>query len=262
MTNLENVAKTTGYNVSQKYAVINTGTVVHQFETAGFKLFSVSKARVKDASKDGFQRHLLTFRHPDMGTFQDLRTGNVEAIPQILLANSYDGSSAFKLMLGVYRLVCANGLIAGSTFNSISVKHVGPTALQQAVDGAFQVAKQSAELQQRIQQLQLEQMSPEMQNAFAIAALNSLMPDAALMSRQLLVPQLLAPRRFADVGNNAWAVLNRAQENVIRGGLKYATVTERGVRNASTRGVRSIDRNVALNTQLWSAMDAVLGGAA
>ena len=49
-------------------------------------------------------------------------------IPQISVVNSTDKSTALKLIGGVFRLVCSNGLVAGDVFDSERIIHrVGET---------------------------------------------------------------------------------------------------------------------------------------
>ena len=45
---------------------------------------------------------------------------------ELLLFNSHDRSTAFSISAGIYRFVCANGLvIADSVFESYKIKHIG-----------------------------------------------------------------------------------------------------------------------------------------
>lgn len=45
---------------------------------------------------------------------QAIRVMGEEHYPRILLVNSYDGSNQVKLLVGLFRVVCMNGMIAGS----------------------------------------------------------------------------------------------------------------------------------------------------
>ena len=44
--------------------------------------------------------------------------------PEVIIRNSYDGSSEVQAMGGAYRLVCSNGMIVGYTINKKSARHV------------------------------------------------------------------------------------------------------------------------------------------
>jgi hypothetical protein len=44
--------------------------------------------------------------------------------PEVIIRNSYDGSSEVQAMGGAYRLVCSNGMIVGYTINKKSARHI------------------------------------------------------------------------------------------------------------------------------------------
>jgi hypothetical protein len=241
----------TGFNVSSKYKAINTASLVSQFEAAGFQLNRQSVARVRDVNKQGYQKHLLVFRHPTI----ELKSVG-DSVPEILLKNSYDGSSSFQLMLGIYRMVCSNGLIVGSTYKSVRVRHVGQSALDNAINGAFQVAQQASEVANDIQAMQSILLTNSQQHDFAVQATQLIMPETAV---QFDTSSLLAPRRYADNNSDLWSVFNRVQENIIRGGSRYTTVDANNrIRNRTRRAVRAIDKNVTINRALWTIADSFL----
>jgi hypothetical protein len=66
-------------------------------------------------------------------------------------------------------------------------------------------------------------------------------------------------------GNDLWKTFNRAQENVIAGGLSGLKRDENGrrVRRVSTREIKGINGNVNLNRALWTLAEkmAALKGA-
>lgn len=247
-------AKDAGLNVSAKYVAINTANIIQAFQFAGFELHRGSRNRVNNKAKEGFQKHLLAFRHPDI---QLKSVGDV--VPEILLKNSYDGSCAYVLTLGVYRLACANGLVVGTTFESVRTIHIGKNALQKAIDGAFQIAGQVEALSAKIKAMQSVSMSPAMQLEFAQRAMKLILPETAVTAD---ASSLLTARREADTANDLWTVFNRVQEAVIRGGGRYQSVNASGVvRNNTSRAVRSIDRNIGLNKELWTLAETFIKAA-
>ena len=60
--------------------------------------------------------------------------------------------------------------------------------------------------------------------------------------------QLLEARRPEDMGHDMWTVLQRVQENAVRGGQLGRSAKGRRMR---TREVASIDRGIGLNRALW-----------
>ncbi len=43
--------------------------------------------------------------------------------PEIIMGNSYDGTSQVYMMMGAYRLICSNGMIIGVTFGKFNNRH-------------------------------------------------------------------------------------------------------------------------------------------
>lgn len=72
--------------------------------------------------------------------------------------------------------------------------------------------------------------------------------DDPAKSTPVTESQLLAPRRWDDRKNDLWAVFNRVQENLVKGGLNGRTANGR---NQRTRPVQGIDQNLRLNRALW-----------
>lgn len=48
-----------------------------------------------------------------------------KALLRIIVLNSYDGSCNFSLQVGGFRIVCTNGLVTGSKFINLQVRHSG-----------------------------------------------------------------------------------------------------------------------------------------
>ena len=42
-----------------------------------------------------------------------------------VLINSHDGSTAYQLMSGIFRLVCTNGMITGTQYGDYKIRHQG-----------------------------------------------------------------------------------------------------------------------------------------
>jgi len=113
----------TNPDVSDKYLFVNTETIIDDLEKLGW--LPVQAAQRKARKKEGtiFSKHMVAFQNPDiMITSQD----GDNAYPRILLTNSHDGMQAFKFSVGIFRLVCSNGLVvADEQFSDFKIKHKG-----------------------------------------------------------------------------------------------------------------------------------------
>jgi hypothetical protein len=257
MSQLQVFDKNQGFGVSERYKAVNTAQLVSQFEAAGYQVSKVSHARVRNVEKQGFQKHLIRLRHPDL---------KVEALsgimPEIVVSNSYDGTAAFRLMMGIFRIVCSNGLVVGQTYESIRVVHVGD-ALTKVLEAAGRVQKQTDRIASQIETWSSIELTDGQMSQFAKAASQILIPSQSDTNVIPLVrhENLLKVRRSEDTGRDLWTVFNRIQENALQGGLSYARVNGQGqVRNLSARRITSIDRNLEVNRALWDLASQVETG--
>ena len=147
-----------------------------------------------------------------------------DSIPEVVLVNSHDGTSAYKLIAGIFRLVCSNGLIiADSTIASLSVHHKG-NVLDNVIEGSYKIIADSEVAMDRVAQWSNLQLTTGEQSAFAEAAHTMRFADSdGKITTPITPAQLLAPRRNWDSGSDLWRTFNRVQENVIQGGLTART---------------------------------------
>lgn len=101
-------AETPHESRSDRYVYIPTIQIVEGMMKEGFLPFSAMQARSRSDSRREYTKHLIRFRHAEMlkGT---PHVGQL--FPEIVLINSHDGSTAYQLMSGIFRLVCTNGMI-------------------------------------------------------------------------------------------------------------------------------------------------------
>lgn len=262
---------------SARYTYIPTSEVVSGLMRAGFQPFKATQSRSRIEGKSEFTKHMIRFRHPD-AVGDSLRVG--DSVPEVVLINSHDGTSAYKLSAGMFRLVCSNGLmVADSTVESLAVHHKG-NIVDQVIEGSFEIIGQSNKALEKVEQFQALRLSAGEQTVFAEAARVLRFADGeGEITSPITTAQLLAPRRQADRAENGadwnrpapdmWRTFNVIQENVIKGGLHGVArgTDERGRptrRNVTTREVRGIDQDVKLNRALWTLAErmAELKGAA
>lgn len=68
----------------------------------------------------------------------DVLQNNQGLYPELVLINSHDGLSSYRLMAGLFRVVCSNGMIAGQAYNEIRIKHQGDV-LGNVIEGTYKV---------------------------------------------------------------------------------------------------------------------------
>lgn len=244
---------------SDRFVPVPTIDIVRGLQREGFEVFSAQQAKTRDVSKRDFTKHMVRLRNT---SFRQSANGDTF---EILLVNGNDGSSAYRMMAGFYRMVCSNGLIVGETLNEVRVRHSG-NALSDVIDGAYTVLEDAPNVMARVDMMRSISLNRDEAMAFATAAHQLRFPAAALprddaaFSPAPIEPlRLLSARRVEDQAerSNLWGVFNVVQENAIRGGQKgwVERVDGRGrvqMRRASTRAVEGIDGNRDLNRALWT----------
>ena len=229
---------------SERYAYIPTVDVLKGLSREGFQVVKASQSRTRIPGKSDFTKHMLRLRHESTST--DLQTLG-ETIPEVVLINSHDGTSAYRLMAGMFRLVCLNGMIvADSLVGSLKVQHSG-NVTSKVIEGSFEVLKNTGKAIDAAKSWSEIELSDDESLAFANAAHTVRFGEDDTTINPV---RLLAARRPDDIGHDLWRTFNRVQENVIRGGLQGLNAT--GTRRVSSRAVRSIDGDIRLNSALWT----------
>lgn len=235
---------------SDRYEYIPTSTVITAMMAEGFQPFKATQSGSRIEGKAEYTKHMIRFRHPDMNVS---KVGDLT--PEVILINSHDGTSAYKLMAGLFRLVCSNGLIVSeSTIGSLSVPHKGDIA-HRVIEGSFEIVKQTKDSLQITEAWSNLQLSAGEQSAYAEAAHTMRFADSdGKVDTPITAAMLLAPRRHQDDAPDLFTTMNRVQENVIKGGLRARAARRQGERMGrvvTTREVRGIDQDVKLNRAMW-----------
>ena len=175
-----------------------------------------------------------------------------DVIPQFIIENSHDGTSAVGLWLAAFRKVCANGLVVSQgTMGKVAVPHRGRGLMDRVIDATYRIVDRSDIAMRAIQTWQKIDMTESNKLDFAARALMLRFPD---ISEAPVEPmQLLTVRRFEDKPNDLWTTFNKVQENLLRGKiLGFNRRDDKG--NALPRRLRAIrgpEKNIELNAKLW-----------
>lgn len=225
--------------LSPKYGFISTQRVLEALMNVGFVPMEATQTHTRRASPL-HARHVVRLR-------RRLETISLtDSLPEVVFLNSHDGTSAYQLRIGIYRPICTNGLITSrGAFPAICVAHRG-NVVDQVVEGALALAERFDALAGQVELMQARLLNECDQLQFAESVLALRYPDAT--DTGMAPSQLLRCRRVEDAGSDLWSVLNRCQENLLRGGLNRRSPQGRLVR---TRGITAIRRNLSLNEQIW-----------
>jgi hypothetical protein len=174
-----------------------------------------------------------------------------DSIPEIIIRNGADGATALSVSAGLFRLICANGLSVGAASFEVRVRHVGVDLQQRVITAARQIAAKTEELPEIVSKWSERALSWHERTEFNRRAAALRWSEANLT---VDMTSFGMPLRYEDSGADLWRTFNRAQESVIRGGIKVSRHlpqigTEIVTRRA--RAVSSIDTAARLNADLW-----------
>ncbi len=234
--------------VSGRYSFLSTGRVIDALHAEGIDPYMVKVASTRIDAKYGFTKHLIRFRPRTSYEIQDRTIGGVH--PEIVLTNSHDRGSSFIAELGLFRLVCSNGLVVASgMMGKYRVRHTG-TVIDNVLDAVHGLIEEFPALSDRVRQFQSIQLTQEQREHFAAMA-------AGLRWEADKVPfhssRLLSTKRYADNASDLWTTYNVIQENLTRG-QNASGYGRQFVR--STREIKAIDSDLAINRGLWQLAES------
>lgn len=232
-------------NRSNKYLFIPTFTVIEALMNVGYRPSFAHESIARKTENEGYTKHMVRLYNPDKRL---INVGDTRA--EIVLTNSHNGSSAYKLDLGLYRLVCSNGMITkdDDIGNNLSFRH-NPRISNEIVEGTARLIDRVPQINTNIQEMQEIQLNTNEQNLLAEAALQIRYDDPE-HPNQIHPASINAPRRRDDRGNSLWLTFNRIQESLIRG-TPHAINAETG-RRQTIREVKSVDGLRGINQALWT----------
>lgn len=243
-------ATTAHHSRSERFQPIPTIDVVRALQHEGFSPVGVKQCGSRDADKRDFTKHLIRFRRLDDVT--KYRAG--DTVAEIIMKNGNDGSCAYDLLAGLFRILCLNSLVAQTdTMDSLRVRHSGDVA-NKVIEGTYKVLDTAVAALAAPTDWPLIKLDRDEQQAFAEAAHVVRFADAeGHVDTPIKPQQLLIARRTADQQPNLWNTFNVIQENAIKGGLTaMGRDNNNRPRRSTTRTVNGIDQDVKLNKALFT----------
>tara|TARA_R110002050_G_scaffold291238_1_gene445575 strand:- start:939 stop:1781 length:843 start_codon:yes stop_codon:yes gene_type:complete len=248
----------TNPDVSKKYLFVNTETIVDDLDKLGWKPVQAAQRKGR-GNNTIFSKHMVAFQNPDIKIKG--KDGD-DSFPRIIMTNSHDGMQAFKFSVGIFRLVCSNGLVvADEQFSDFKIKHKGYSfeELRGVVNEAV------ADLPNRVEVLNdMKQriLTPEEKSKLALDAMlirAGIAPDSDKAKKfnydKETIEDILDPKRDADKGDDLWRVFNVIQEKITQGDF-HAALT--GAKVRKVRKIKSFEKDLKVNKQLFKLATALV----
>lgn len=231
---------------SERYHVAPTVEVVEAMMADGFKVVLAGQQRSRSADKLLFTRHVLRLRKDGVHSIND-------CFPEVILTNSHDGSSSYRLMFGMFRSLCQTQLSVGdATIAGQKVTHSAKDTALKVVEGANDVLAKTPILKEAMDKWLGIDLSEAEQTLLAKQALVLHYGDRVPPVTEDQV--LRAATRF-DEGNSLWNTFLRIQKNLTEGGIVYQRTGGKHKRG-TTRGIRGVHRSLQFNRKLWDLASA------
>ena len=242
--------ETTNPKVSDKYVFASTETIIDDLAKLGWGVVDCKQQRATKRGAGIRSFHMVAFQNPKIYVIEE-GTSKIECYPRIILTNSHDGFNSFKFMVGMFRLVCSNGLvIATEKFADISIRHINYTfeQLRGVVAKAIEAVAAHVTLMTQMQETIL---TVEQKAEFATSALRIRNNNDELVVSDEDIDDILTPARDEDKGDSLWNVFNVLQEKIIKGNYNMLSPTNGKTRKA--RAIKGVARDIEINQNLFRA---------
>lgn len=240
-------------NLSDRYEFVPTSDIINFMENQGWFPIDAKEVKTRKEENKGFQRHLVRFRHPEL-SFNEINDDSNYI--DILLTNSHDGMSSFTFQIGIFRLVCSNGLIVKQAdFGTVRVRHLtkdsnSETFHSQLLEAITTLVNQLPKTVEAIEIMQNTMLNSNQIKELATKAIYSRFDKKAKnIDIDYVVNQLITSDRKEDERDNVWNNYNKIQEKLLNGTYSYINKTNNKLRKA--RPVNNIVQATKLNAELF-----------
>jgi hypothetical protein len=241
--------------VSKHYQFMTTAEIIDGLGGMGWNVHTATQQKSKKNPET--TKHMLRFRHDEFGSL-----GVKGNVPEILLVNSHDRTTSLNFHVGIFRIICSNGLVvADETFNKLTVRHMG-TTFDDVKKHITDITTNLPMVFNTINRFEGVMMSKTEQTEFAMRAMAIRFPeyinpknnqlDITKINNNVRIDEILKPMRPEDNGDDLWRTYNRVQEHLIKGGFQHQGL---GKDPRAARPITNIRMNLLLNKGLWSLAD-------
>ena len=222
--------------IKSKPYQIETLDVIENLQGQGWKIKGSYQNRNKKSKQ--ISKHTIKMEHPDFPL--TTTNGIPEAVANLSITNSCNGSSPLDLNLGAYRMVCSNGLIARDTMQSKKIKH-NSNDYYQLNEILANLNIKAQDVLKEFGSLKGKILNEDQTKEFARKASKIRFGSN---SKRINSLQLLNAVREEDNNNNLWSVYNRVQENLTQSNrIKNQD-------NKPISGIFSVDEDLKVNREL------------
>lgn len=245
---------------SDKYSFVPTYHLINMFEKLGW-----NPTHAKQDGTSAYSRHFIRMDNEKL-SYLNVNRENVE--PQIILDNSHNGVSPAQIHIGLFRLVCGNGLVVSmpGMYTNVKFRHMG-VDFKELENLMVQVSEQYLKLGNHIEDMRRVELNNDQKEQFAISAVAHRNPehfineDGTINERMIFnmsnPKELTKPVREEDRKNDLWSTFNILQERMVKGRELFPRKSPNG-RKSSPRPIINAKRNIDYNRKLWEVAETYM----
>ncbi len=244
--------------VSDDYKFMSTIEVVNRLQDDGWRTMAVQHTNKRNKAKISHSKHRVIMAPP--GDFTESITGGTS--PRLVIQNAHDGSSALRFMLGLFRMICSNGMIVTQSMLE-NMRLIHKNSHSGSLDEILNRFGESWEATGKtIDQWRGITLDSAEAAVFAKEAYRLRHPGIAEDDIGANHLQLIKSVRDEDSTDSLWHRFNTVQEHLTNGGYSIAAP---GVQNRrqGARAIRGASADTKMNRGLWnlaSETHALLAG--
>jgi hypothetical protein len=221
---------------SSRYSFLPTTELLGLLGETGWHPHSAQQVHARSPEGKKYGKHIVRLRHGDLGK-DSLKVG--DSIPEMVVFNSHDGLAGHKLLAGIFRMICSNGMIVSEhDFGAIHLRHIGFDR-NDVFAAADRLANNVSKVSDTINEWSNITLTPDVERQFFTDASRIRWEDAD----ENIVTNVSTRRRTEDAAKDLWTTFNVAQENLIRGGFR--------ANRREARRIKSIQKDLDINSKLW-----------
>lgn len=242
---------------SDRYSFIPTYHLVDMFQKLGWE-----PTHAKQDGASPYSRHFIRMTNEKL-SYLNVNRESVE--PQIILDNSHNGISPAQIHIGLFRLVCENGLVVSvpGMYTNVKFKHIS-VDFNELKNLMVQVSEQYLNLGNHIEDMRRVDLHEDQKEQFAISAVAYRNPehfineDGTINEKMVFnmtnPKELIRPIREEDAKNDLWSTFNILQERMVKGRELFPRKSPNG-RKSSPRPITNAKRNIEFNRKLWEVAE-------
>tara|TARA_R110002020_G_scaffold465318_1_gene686680 strand:- start:367 stop:1224 length:858 start_codon:yes stop_codon:yes gene_type:complete len=240
---------------SNRYTVFKTVDAVEALRDNGFGITDAKQIKARKADQHRFKQHVVRFTRLD----QDLTASDR---PEIILYNSGDANSALKFYSGNFRMICSNNLVNGTGEKHVLHHTQSVEAFKNLLNRVFENYHRTSEQVTRLKNIALDS-GQVLEMGFQFAKnrwelLDQDNPKVGQFFDDDTIKSLIRPTREEDCLTDAYTVINRIQENLLKNPMPVFTqsVDKKTkeflpLQRRNSRPITNIKDDLRINANLW-----------